>query len=95
MRLTLFKKGDFNEVKEKVLKHSNSDVVLRYNSYATKGLVVITPYCVYQFVQDGDEIYINIYATKKMLFDALRQLYEIYEINIYDYEVQNIRGEML
>jgi hypothetical protein len=95
MRLTLFKKGDFNEVKEKVLKHSNNDIVLKYNSYGVKGLVVVTPYCTYQFVQDGDEIYINIYVSKKMLFDALRQLHEIYEINIYDYEVQSIRGDVL
>ena len=95
MRLTLFKKGDFNEVREKVLKRSNGDIVLRYNSYATKGLVVVTPYCIYQFVQDGDEIYINIYATKKMLFDALRQLHEIYGINIYEYEVQGVRGDVL
>jgi len=95
MTATEKQKGDFNEIREKVLKHSNGDIVLKYNSYGVKGLVVVTPYCVYQFVQDGDEIYINIYATKKMLFDALRQLYEIYEINIYDYEVQNIRGETL
>jgi ribosomal protein L5 len=75
MKLTLFKKGDFNEVKDKVLRHSGGDIV-------------------FQFVQDGDEIYINIHVRKEYFYNVLKQLYEIYEINIHNYKAQNKRGDV-
>jgi len=93
MRLTLVAKDNFDEIKKKVLKYSNGDIILKFKAYGTEGLVVITPYTVYNFINDKQEknVYIHIFTSRKMLFDALEQLRDVYKINIYDYTVEVIR----
>jgi len=96
MRLMLVSKNaNFDEIKEKVLRHSSGDIVLKYYDHGSEGLVVVSPYCVYQFIREdiGSEknVIINVYASRKMMFDALKQLHEVYEINIYDFTVEAIR----
>jgi len=94
MRMILRKdKRDWNEIKEKVLKHSNNDIVLKYSAYGTEGLVVMGSYAVYNFINEKNEkaVYIYVYASRKMMYDAVRQLKDIYDINIYDFVVEGVR----
>ena len=86
-------KGDWSEIKEKVLENSGSDIILKYSAYGTEGLVVLGSYAIYNFINDKDEkaIYIYVYASRKMMYDAIRQLKDIYDINIYDFVVEGVR----
>ncbi len=94
MRLSMereYKKEIFDGIVEKILKHSDGDLVLKYSSYGEKGYVVVSPYAVFLVFHDKETIYLNVYSTKKMLFDALRQLKEIYEIDTSEFEVTGVR----
>ena len=96
MRLLLVGKNvNFDEIKEKVLKNSNGDIVLKYYDHGSEGLVVVSPYYIYQFIHEdvGSEkrVIIIVYASRNMMFDALEQLHDIYQINIYDFTVESVR----
>jgi hypothetical protein len=94
MRLSMereYKKEIFDGIVEKILKHSGVDLILKYNLYGEKGYVVVSPYAVFLVFHDKETIYLNVYTTSDLLFDALRQLSEIYEIDTSEFEVTGVR----
>jgi len=94
MRIILRKdRGNWDEIKEKVLKHSNGDIILKYQAYGTEGLTVLGPYAVYNFINDKTEkaVYIYVYASRRFLYDAVRELKDIYGIDINDFIVEGVR----
>jgi len=94
MRIILRKdRGNWDEIKEKVLKHSNGDIILKYQAYGTEGLTVLGSYAVYNFINDKTEkaVYIYVYASRRFLYDAVRELKDTYGIDINEFIVEGVR----
>jgi hypothetical protein len=94
MKMILKKdKGNWDKIKENILRHSNGDIILKYQAFGTEGLTVLGPYAVYNFINDKNEkaVYIYVYASRRFLYDAIRELKDIYGIDIYDFIVEGVR----